>query len=357
MNEWLDFDVHGRCNMRCSTGAPTAMQLRDMFAPFLTTVPGAADLTVTASRGPLETASHGEHDYRYNDRGVYINDMDVQVERGESGWFASGSREMLTVVVPLVDRIMVERGAAMVHAATFELQGRGVCMGAWGGVGKTSTVAKLMKLDDAALLGDDWAFLSDDGELLGYAKPMFIKPHHRPIYPHLFAAKQKPLIPSAISKPFGRLTTMVHPVATRYPRVARAARRFSPEYLQVTPQRAFPQARIAEKAKLDLLVFVERYDGTKTRLEERDQDWMATRLVGNFHIELSKGSRDVLDALAACGILPMEELFARKHALVDSAIENKPCHLLRVPANMSADEASNDIVDHIQKALSDASLI
>lgn len=357
MNEWLEFDVHGRCHMRCATNAPTAMQLRDMFAPFLTTRPGPADVTVTATRAPLETPSHGEHDYRFNDRGVFINAMGVQIEHVGSEWIASSSREMLTVVVPLVDRVVVERGAAMVHAATFEVKGRGVCMGAWGGVGKTSTVARLLELDDVALMGDDWAFLSDDAQLLGYAKPMFIKPHHRPIYPHLFAAKQKPMVPSRISKPVGRLTTLVHPLATRYPRVARAARRFTPEYMQVTPRQAFPNARIAEKATLDLLVFVERYDGSKTLLEERSSGWMTTRLVGNFHVELSKGSQDVMLALGACDMLPAGQFFSEKHAVVASAIGDKPCYLLRVPAEMSADEASNDIVDHIQKALSDVALI
>ena len=56
-------------------------------------------------------------------------------------------------------------------------------------------------LDEVAFMGDDWAFATREGTMLGYAKPMFIKPHHKAIYPHLFQGLQKPLIPSSISRP------------------------------------------------------------------------------------------------------------------------------------------------------------
>ena len=169
----------------------------------------------------------------------------VQIFLDEDGFHLHGSVELMVMALPLIDRLMVNQGAAMIHALTVEYKGHGLAMPAWGGTGKTSTMAKLLKRDGYAFMGDDWAFLSRQGELLGYAKPMFIKPYHRSIYPHLFSNTHKPLVPISLSKQIARMTTRVHPYITRYPQLAQLTRRWSPEHMMVTPQRAFPEARFS----------------------------------------------------------------------------------------------------------------
>jgi hypothetical protein len=224
-------------------------------------------------------------------------------------------------------------------------------MPAWGGVGKTSTVAKLLRVDGVGFMGDDWAFMAGDGRLLGYAKPMFIKPHHRPIYPHLFNRRRKPLVPSMLSKPIAELTTLGHPLVTQYPRVAALSRRWSPEHMMVSPQVALPNATISTAAPLAAAVFVERYDGSEASLEEKDTSWMVSRLIGNFNDELPRHSRDLIAALAATGMMPVERFFADKAAVLARSLNGKPAFLVRVPAAFSADRASDVIVERLLDVL------
>jgi hypothetical protein len=328
-----------------------------MFAPFVTEGLERVDLTVAADHAPMPRASHCEHDYEYTDDTVSICRMKVQVKREGQGYRASGTREMLTTVLPLVDRIAVTHGAAMIHACTFEYAGHGIAMPASGGVGKTSTMAKLMQMDEVAFMGDDWAFLADDGQLLGYAKPMFIKPHHAPIYPHLFAGKRKPLVPPTLSKPVSRVTSVVHPLVSQYPRVAAISRRWSPEHMMTTPRQAFPDGRFSTSAPLALCVYTERYDGSTVVLEERTESWMVDRMIGNFHCEMPLSSREVLTALGATGLLSSEQHFSEKAAVLRSAVADRPCFVLQVPATMSADRASDLIVEHLQKAMAEAGVV
>jgi hypothetical protein len=220
-------------------------------------------------------------------------------------------------------------------------------MPAWGGVGKTSTIAKLLRVDGVSFMGDDWAFLTGDGQLLGFAKPMFIKPHHRPIYPHLFTRRRKPLVPSALSRPIAELTTVVHPLVTQFPRLAGFVRRWSPEHMMVRPEVALPDASIATSAPLAAAVFVERFEGRDAVLTGQDTRWMVTRLVGNFHSELARHSRDLITALAATGLMPAEEFHAQKAAVLARALHGKPSFLLRVPVSFTADQASDVIVEHL----------
>jgi hypothetical protein len=351
MSDWYAFDIHGAATMRVEKSAPTSGLLHDMFEPFLCTDTGEADLVVSTRREPMPNASDADTDYRYTSNAIEFAHSGVQIVVDGDGYRVSGTRELLVVVLPLLDRILVRRGIAMVHAATFVWGGRGVIMPAWGGTGKTSTMAKLMRRDDVAFLGDDWAFLSDDGRLLGYAKPMTIKPHHRTIYPHLFADKRKPLIPARLSRPLGRLTSAVHPFMTQHPQLARVARRYSPEHHTVTAKVAFPNGRMATEAPLGAAVFVERYDASTTVLDEMDSESMTGRLTGNFYAEAPEPSKEIIAALGATNMVPLGAAFSEKDAVIASGLGNLPCRLMRVPREISADQASDIIVEHLAKVM------
>jgi GT2 family glycosyltransferase len=349
---WIEFDIHGAAAFRVAAEAPAAPQLEEMFGPFRAGELGRHDLTVTAQPVPLEGAVKAEEEYEYTETGVNLRELKVQVLVEDGGFKLNGSREMLTFALPLIDRVLVTHDVAMIHAATVDYRGHGICMPAWGGTGKTSTIAKLLELDGYAFMGDDWGFLSGDGRLLGYQKPMLIKPYHKELYPHLFSKRsRKPLVPPALSSQAARLATLVHPLVTQYPRLARVGRRLSPEHMTVTPKDAFPKARFSSGAPLACAMFVERIDGPKTVFEERDKGWMVSRLVGNFHAGISHHSQEIVTALAAAGLVPLEQAFGEKAAVLERGLEGKPVYLLQVPASLSAHEASDVIVEHIQNAL------
>jgi hypothetical protein len=346
-DNWLHFDVHGRLGIRVDANAPTAAQLRTMLGCFITDEPVAADIAITGPTEPMLEAGNLEHELSYSDTGILFHDHGVQVIRDRGSYRIHGTGELLTALVPILDRAMVEREVAMFHAATVAYKGLGIAMPAAGGTGKTSTIAKLMRHAGFGFMGDDWAFLSADGDQLGFAKPMFIKPHHRPIYPHLFEGARKPLVPKSLSRPIGRMTTIVHPAVVRYPRLADVLRRWSPEHRMVSPSQALSGSEIVESAPLAMAVFVERYEGARTRLEDRTTSWMVDRMIGNFHIEMAGFSQHVVAALGASSVLSLRQFFEDKADVMARALDGRPCYVLRVPRVLSADQASDDIVGYL----------
>ena len=183
---WLNFDVHGKVGIRVAARAPGAPQLQAMLACFATDREVPADIVISEKPEPMPDAALLEHELAYTETAVRFVRERVQVILEEDQYRVHGAGELLTSLVPVLDRAMVTRGAAMIHAATVAYNGQAIALPAAGGTGKTSTVAKLMRREGWTFMGDDWAFLSDDAQLLGYEKPMFIKPHHKAIYPHLF---------------------------------------------------------------------------------------------------------------------------------------------------------------------------
>jgi hypothetical protein len=357
-NDRIYFDFHGIASMAVDANAPTADLLHDIFFPFVTAKQiKNPDLLVTAAPTPVSDPSYGETEYEYTETSLFIHDTEVQVLKRGDQFEVSGTRELLVSVLPIIDRILVTKGAAMVHAATIEYKGHAINLPAWGGTGKTSTIAKLLRRDGYAFMGDDWAFLANDGRLLAFAKPMFIKPHHRPIYPHLFTGARKPLVPVRFSRPLGKLTTRVHPVITKYPRLARATRKFSPEHKMVRPETAFPKARFSNGAPLALNIFVERFGGSDVRIKEKDREWMVSRLIGNFHAEITPHSQQVVTALAASGLVPVEQYFNEKADVIRTGLGETPCYLLQVPQAFSPDQASDAIVEQLEIVMKRIGLI
>jgi hypothetical protein len=360
--KWLEFDLHGVSAFRVEASSDIAAMFRDMFRPFLSEGISHFDLTISEAFEPLIDAAygeaHGESDFYYNDHGLFLEKPDVQVFVDETGMRLHGKGELLVMALPLIDRIMVQRDAAMLHAMTVEYKGHGILMPAWGGSGKTSTMSKLVKIPGFSFMGDDWTFLTSKADLLGFAKPMFIKPYHRALYPHLFKKVHKPLVPVALSKPIHSLTTLIHPWITRYPKLAALTRKWSPEHMMIQPEEAFPDAPISTGAPLAASLFVERFEGDSTEPQffEKDAQWMTTKLIGNFFSELPKTSRLMITTLGASGLVSIEQSFREKEAILLQALDGKPAFYLRVPRSFDPDRASDAIVEKIQHVITAAGI-
>ncbi|MEA2254285.1 MAG: hypothetical protein QOG35_330, partial [Solirubrobacteraceae bacterium] len=201
-------------------------------------------------------------------------------------------------------------------------------------------------------MADDWCFLGADGRLLGYAKPLFLRPHHRALLPGATGARRRPpMAPAAFARPLGAVADAVHPMASRNPRAARIARRWWPEHAIVPVREVLGDATIVAAAPLHAVVFVERAACAEPVLEPRDAEWMAARLVGSFHAELPRGARDLVTALAGSGLLSLERAFADKAAVLRRALAGRPTLLLQVPRAMRAREAAQAIASAIDLAL------
>lgn len=346
-NDWLCLDVHDRVGIRVRKDAPGAPQLADMFSPFAADRLRHCELTVEGRFEPLPGMVAADGDHRYRTGAVELPDR-LQVIADGDGFRLAGSGELLGPVLALLDALIAVRGAAMVHAAAVTRDGRGICLAAAGGAGKTSATVGLVRDHGFAFMGDDWTFISGDGRILGYAKPLFVRPHHRPLFPQLFADKRKPLVPPALTRPLGGIATAAHPTISRYPALARIARRWWPEHMIVAPEVALPGITVASTATLAAAVFVERCADGPAALEPRDPVWMASRLVGDFVAELPRPARDLQALLAANGLLAFDALISDKARIIRRALQGRPCYLLRVPDGMPAKDAAVAIAQQLQ---------
>ena len=347
---WLRFAVHDRVGVRVAADAPGAPQLREMLAPFLVERCDREDLTISGHLQPLDGLAEADG-YRYGEHALELPARDLQVVADNGALRLNGTGELLVPTLPLLDQAAVRRDAAMVHAAAICRDGRAVCIAGAGGVGKTSAALSLVLQRQDGFMADDWCFIGADGRLLGYAKPLFLRPHHRKLLPGGLAARRAPLAPAVLAGPLGTLATAVHPVVSRQPRLARIARRWWPEYRIVPAREALAGGTVVEAAPLAAALFVERAACAEPVLEARSPEWMADRLVGSFHAELPRGARDLLTAMAGSGLLSLERAYADKAAVLQRGLGGRPVFRLRVPLTLRAQEAAEAIATAVDRIL------
>jgi hypothetical protein len=345
---FVDFDVHGQAGVRVARKDVALQEVRSLLGPFETTGVARVDLAVGGEPVGLFRPSHVEDTFRCTDSAVEIPRLGLEIHFGAEVR-VNARQTFLPALVPVLDSVLLDHDTVMVHAAAISYRGRGVALPTWGGVGKAATVAKLLTLPRISYMGDDWAFLAKDGRLIGDAKPLTVRSYQRAIYPHLFPETAGPTTGSKLPKTVTELAGAMRPILIRHPQLLQLARRRSNhEAVAVTPRQAFPQAPIASSAPLATTVFLERYDGEEPVLEFRDPAWMATRLVSSFHTKLDRDSRDVVMALSASGLLPLDRYYARKAAILRAGLGDTPCFSLRVPQWMAPDYAATIIVEHLQ---------
>jgi glucosyl-dolichyl phosphate glucuronosyltransferase len=347
---WLRFAVHDRVGVRVAADAPGALQLRDMLEPFLSDRCAREDLTVGGRLEPVAGVAEAGG-CRYGDRVLELPARGLQVVVDGDALRLNGSGELLVPALALLDRVLVRRHAAMVHAAAICRDGRAVCIAGAGGAGKTSAALAMAHGRGDGFMADDWCFVAADGRLLGYAKPLLLRPQHRGVVPDGTPGRRGRLAPAALAGPLGSIATAAHPVVSRAPRVARVARRWWPEYSMVPARDALAGATIVGAAPLAATVFVERAECAAPALEPRSSEWMADRLVGSFHAELPRGARELLTAMAGAGLLPLERAFAEKTAILRAALQGRPALLLRVPLGFRATAAADAIAAAVDRAL------
>jgi hypothetical protein len=277
-----DFDVHGIVRVRLvdATAADLATVTRQL-GPLRCEVGGEPDITVrfvdTATTKPVTYVGIG--DTGYNDDGFFVL-------RGKHGARARalvpfaeigrGPEIVCERAMPAVPHLLavlnltaLAKGVLPLHATAFTADGVGVLVTGWSKSGKTESLLAAMA-DGADYVGDEWVFLTADGQMWGLPEPIRVWDWHLQQLPDLLAARS----------PHERRRLTAWRALTGLARVGGSAslpgaglvRRGAPlierqAYLQVPPTELFGADRVVLHGRLDAAVLVMSHEqpGTTTR--------------------------------------------------------------------------------------------
>lgn len=347
--DWLNFDVHGVLGVRIHPDAPATQALRTLMEAFAVgrAVPG--DIVLAPGLDPMIDAAVVGDDLAYNATSIHFRRHHVQVVVDGTEFRVNGPGDVFSALMPLLDVAMVIRETAMVHTASLGYRGCAIALPGPAGAETAEVATGLSGRPGFSLMGGEWGFVTADGRLLGHDKPVVAeRPDRRSPRRTLSGAALRAQALPGLRGPVRRLTTALAPHLGNHPTWGDVPLRRPADDRTVPPR---PDETGTLDAPLLMAVFVERYEGARSHVAERDTAWMVQRLVGNCSLAMPTVSRSVLEGMAATSHLSLGCFFEEKAAVLVRALAEVPLFVLQVPSVYSSSVVSEEVVRVVEDLL------
>ena len=300
----VDFDLHGIVRVRLvDPQAADVAILRRQLGPLDGPAQGAADITVRFSDRlavdrPLTYVGFPEAGYdgrsfyllkgqRGASSRTHIPFEDVGVRRCDIvAERAAGSVPHLLAIVNLT---ALTREVLPLHASAFLLDGTGVLATGWSKGGKTETLLAFAA-HGARYVGDEWVYLTVDGEMVGLPEPIRLWHWHLRQLPHIWSGLSRSsrarlaLLDGAASQA-ERLAPALPAASSVLRRAAPVLRRQA--FRQIAPHELFGAGGTAPRARLDALLLVTSHDRPDVVMRALTGDQVADRMRASLQEERS----------------------------------------------------------------------
>lgn len=195
------------------------------------------------------------------------------------------------LLVELLNLAALARGLLPLHAAAFDLAGRGVVITGWSKGGKTELLLGVMAETAATFVADEWLYLDpEDGSILGSDHPVRIWDWHVAQLQHLAAVLPDRDVRRFRAARVLRRLDRALPGPLRELAVGKLLRASMPLVearagAHVRPVELFGERRLQRRARLDTLVHVGSWTSPGTSIEPVDPAVVAARMVFSLRRE------------------------------------------------------------------------
>lgn len=118
-------------------------------------------------------------------RNVYVKSL-IDLDEMWKMWLSHGtSLDMkllkdfaYSIFLSFLQCSLLDRNAALIHASGFSVDGKGVLLPAWGGVGKSTIMSRAVLHGKAKFLTDDHAVINADGQMYLHTLPIHAYVYH-----------------------------------------------------------------------------------------------------------------------------------------------------------------------------------
>lgn len=228
----------------------------------------------------------------------------------------------------------IAKDQTYLHASSMTRDGRGVVIAGWGGVGKTTSVLKLVTEQGWSYLSDDLALVSADGTLYRHPKRMQI---------YAYNLLGQPTLANALMKDRKIADRLSWSIRRRLRGVKGVRRRLSAEHF-------LGESQVGTSAKASELFLMERAECSSVEVHPLDLDLAVDRMTATLLHELSPFA-EINNASRAGGLqigMPsVETTLLQTSQILKSAFEGVTPKLVRVPPTTGPNELSQAVLKHL----------
>lgn len=336
-------------SLEVQEGGP-AVRVRFVFTPDLPSLREPVLMSPASVSEDAFTTSHGGLTYHLSgtapDLVVHIHSNSrFTTERVAPAWLLrTGSSNYLLRSEKVAKNFMynvfdfvtqlanVKLGQSYIHASSFARDGRAVALVAWGGVGKTSALLKLVG-------SDGWQFLSDDLGLLDETGTLWRTPKRLQVYGYNVRGERDTY--RALMSGRNIIDRIAWHVRARTAGPNRVRRRTSAEEL-------FGTENTGSRAELTDLFFMERAEVSRLAVEPLETTELARRAARTI-VRETQPLHELMTAVYSSGMHPTlptpESFYDDTRETLLRCLEGQRSRLIRVPRRAGPEDLARFIAD------------
>jgi len=269
------------------------------------------------------------------------------ISKEKNGYRIICNQECNEWMMMILEYALLENKATLVHSAGVVKDGNAYVFPSWGGVGKTASVAKLIREEGYQLLGDDLVILTADGTIHAFPKKFVLYAYHRELFKD--AMQDKKLVKGKLSNLASKMIPTAKAVLRHFPFLLSWARRHNPQSKRVSPYEIFGEDKIATSGKIKKFTWLERIDIEQTKTVEIDPYKLASKsLIITIHELFDNRLQEFLIALCA-DCFEYKVLFDESIDFIYRAIEKSEVNQLFIPQDYHIKNVASDVVEYTKK--------
>jgi len=189
--------------------------------------------------------------------------------------------------------------------------------------------------------------LTEGGTCLAFHKAFVLKEYHRSVYPELFASRKHMSLQKRVTRqiiwhlyanaPFRGIIDKVLKSKGVYNRIA-----FIPfirkDYVDIVPaEQIFDAKCLGTQGPISKTILLLRCSVPDFSLEEKDGAWIARRTFAILYQELENDLKKIFE-MGSLGLEDLGANFWRARAILEKAVSQTPCLVLRIPQKATPEE-------------------
>ncbi|MBA3233914.1 MAG: hypothetical protein H0T17_08215 [Propionibacteriales bacterium] len=187
-------------------------------------------------------------------------------------------------LLTIINLTALSKGVLPLHASAFTVGGTGILVTGWAKGGKTESLLGCMT-HDGQYIGDEWIYLTPDGQMLGVPEPIRLWAWHLEQLPDLL--KSRPARERRGLSAWKLISSLAKTSSNARLPGAGLWRKASPildrqAYLQIPPEELFGPGAVALQGRLDVVVLVVSHESAETIAEAVGRSEVSGRMAASL---------------------------------------------------------------------------
>lgn len=246
----------------------------------------------------------------------------------------------------LVELVLLKKGYSLIHAAAVEYHEKNYLFPAFGGVGKTTTIAPLI-FDGGKLFGDDMNIIKRQ-EILSYPMDFSVYPYHLDILrikdkKIKYQFKKTEILDSIIDKlkkyNFRIIKLLILILDS-----------FKVPYVNVAPKKIFDENCIVKKGQIDKIYYLTKVDNSSSKImiEQIDSNKLA-EICANIIFQEWHQAMAILYTYSGLSTFSLNSLFSKIKSIYKSFFMNYECYQIKIPNNLDNSTYQKQLISLLNK--------